>query len=95
MPEAYKRVDPETRRRLNQAVFKKLLVGPEGVEEVEFTDEFQGLLDKELPKRLEKSAAQPKPSLFGVGLNLEYVVPPAGFEPATVGLEVRCSIQLS
>ena len=23
------------------------------------------------------------------------VVPPAGFEPATVGLEVRCSVQLS
>jgi hypothetical protein len=25
----------------------------------------------------------------------ELAMPPAGFEPATVGLEVRCSIQLS
>ena len=24
-----------------------------------------------------------------------FVVPPAGFEPATIGLEVHCSIQLS
>ena len=23
------------------------------------------------------------------------VAPPAGFEPATIGLEVRCSVQLS
>ena len=30
-----------------------------------------------------------------VGMRWDFRVPPAGFEPATLGLEVRCSIRLS
>lgn len=82
LPDGYEHVDPETRRRLNQAVFKKLLVGPEGIEDVELADEFRALLDERVPGRLEKIQAKSKPSLFGVGLNLDYVVRRAGFEPA-------------
>ncbi len=83
LPESYKRVDPETRRRFNQAVFKTLLIGPEGIERVELAEEFQALLDEKLPERLEKVSAKAKPSLFGVGLNLDFLVPGAGLEPAS------------
>lgn len=36
-----------------------------------------------------------KSSLLGSNRLFEYMVPRAGFEPATIGLEVHCSIQLS
>ena len=83
LPDSYERVDPETRRRFNQAVFKKLLITPEGVEGAELTDEFRGLLDEKLPGRLEKIAATPKSSQFEFGLNHESLVPGAGLEPAS------------
>ncbi|MGN6588654.1 MAG: recombinase family protein, partial [Solirubrobacterales bacterium] len=58
LPEAYEKVDLETRRRFNQAVFKKLHVGPEGIEGAELTDEFGSLSDKGLPKQLEKTGGR-------------------------------------
>lgn len=82
LPDGYEKVDAETRRRFNQAVFKKLYVGPEGVEDAELTDEFRALLDDRLPKRLEKIAVGAKSSQFEIGSNLEPVVPGAGLEPA-------------
>ena len=95
LPEGYEKVDPETRRRLNQAVFKRVLVGVEGIERTEFTDEFDGLLDDKLPSLLEKIVIEPKSSSFGPGANSGPLVPPAGFEPAPRGLKGRRSNQLS
>jgi site-specific DNA recombinase len=95
LPGSYEAVDPETRRRFIQAIFKKLFVGPEGVERAELADDFQELLNDELPGQLEKIAGGPKSSHFEVGLNLEPLVPPAGFEPAPRGLKGRRSNQLS
>lgn len=94
-PQVHQEVDPETRRRFNQAIFKKLLVSPEGVEGSELTSEFQGLLNEQLPGQVEKIAATPKPSHFEDGSNLEALVPPAGLEPAPRGLKGRRSNQLS
>jgi site-specific DNA recombinase len=83
LPDSYTKVDPESRRRFNQAIFKKLLVGVEGITGAELTDEFRGLLDEKLPGQLEKIAVGPKPSHFENGLNLEALVPGAGLEPAS------------
>jgi site-specific DNA recombinase len=95
LPRGYATVDPETRRRFNQAIFKNLYVGPEGVEGAKLTPEFESLLDDALPKRLKKIAAGPKSSQFESGSNLEPLVPPAGLEPAPRGLKGRRSNQLS
>ena len=86
LPASYTKVDPETRRRFNQAIFKKLLVGVEGVKGSELTDEFRGLVDEKLPGRLEKIAVGPKSSHFEGGSNLELLVPEEGLEPPTRGL---------
>jgi site-specific DNA recombinase len=86
LPESYELVDPETRRRFNQAIFKKLHVGPDGVEGAELTEEFRSLLDEKLPARLEKIAFNPKSSHFESGSNLEVLVPEEGLEPPTRGL---------
>ncbi len=86
LPKSYEIADPETRRRFNQAIFKKLVVGPEGVEDAELADEFRGVLDPKLPARLEKMAVGPKSSQFEVGPNLEPLVPEEGLEPPTRGL---------
>jgi site-specific DNA recombinase len=94
-PKGYERIDPETRRRLNQAIFKRLLVSVEGIDRVEFTEEFEGLVDDKLPPLAEKIAAAPKTSSFKLGPNLDHAVPRAGFEPAACRLGGDRSIQLS
>ena len=83
LPKSYETADPETRRRFNQAIFKKIALGPEGVEDAELADEFAGVLDPKLPARLEKIAVGSKSSQFEVGPNLEPLVPGAGLEPAS------------
>jgi DNA invertase Pin-like site-specific DNA recombinase len=79
---AYSRVDPQTRRRWNQAFFRKLFVGPEGIKAAELTDEFGALLREDLAKRLEAMVAQPR-LRFGRGSSERVLVELAGLEPAT------------
>ena len=82
LPTSYQRADAETRRRFNQAIFKKLLVGPEGIARAELADEFDALLDDGLPRVIKKIPARPGPH-FTRGSNLEVLVELGGFEPPT------------
>ena len=87
---AYRRVDPQTRQRWNQAFFTKLYVGPEGVKGAELTDEFGGLLREDLAERLEEISAEAEDH-FGPGSRVGVLVELAGFEPATSWVRSRRS----
>ena len=78
----------------DQEIFKKLLVGPEGIARAELADEFDALLDVGLPRVIKKIPARPGPH-FTRGSNLEVLVDSAGFEPATSSTSMRRSSQLS
>lgn len=86
----YSQVDPQTRRRWNQAFFRKLFIGPEGVKAAELTDEFGALLREDLVKRLEEVAARPR-LRFGRGSSERVLVELAGLEPATSWVRSRRS----
>jgi DNA invertase Pin-like site-specific DNA recombinase len=47
-PALYRAADPVERRSLNQVFFTRLLVGPEGIEGADLTDEFAAILGDEL-----------------------------------------------
>jgi len=79
---SYRQVGEQTRRRWNQAFFKKLFVAPEGIKGAELTDEFGALLREDLAKRVEKVAAQTRLH-FGPDSNERVLVELAGLEPAT------------
>ncbi len=89
-PTAYSAVDPETRRRLNQAFFTKILVGPDGVGGVELTDEFAALLAEGLAANLEELPPRPD-SQFSPGSNVGVLVELGGFEPPTSWVRSRRS----
>lgn len=84
----------EGRRRdaaaLQSDVFTKALVGPKGVGGVELTDEFAALLADGLAASLEKLPPNPG-SQFDPGSNVEALVEPAGFEPATFRMQTERS----
>ena len=87
---AYSQVDSQTRRRWNQAFFRKLFVGPEGIKAAELTDEFGALLREDLAKRIEAMAARPRLQ-FGRGSSERVLVELAGLEPATSWVRSRRS----
>ena len=100
---SYRDADPLHRRLMNQAIFDKILVDEDGVHSSTLTQPFSDLCSEEFVTALQNATAEvrsPKTanrrrlSSTG-GWNETIMVPPAGFEPATCGLEVRCSIQLS
>ncbi len=103
----YAEAPAQLRRRLNQAVFERFLVGPDGSTSAEPTPLFKVLLAPNLladevtpndwtllhrnrdwlqgmPVWLRElwPTKEPRPALAGLGLNKNYLVPPAGFEPA-------------
>jgi site-specific DNA recombinase len=88
--DAYRQVDPQTRRRWNQAFFTKLLVGPEGVKGAELTDEFGALLREDLADRLEEVSAQAE-NQFGQVSTVSVLVELGGFEPPTSWVRSRRS----
>jgi site-specific DNA recombinase len=105
---AYVQATPHTRRLLNQALFTALLILDDWVAESEQTPWVAALhrlaqTATRPPRRDQNGAQMPQqaprnghgPLSGGRGLNDYKMVPPAGFEPATLGLEVRCSIRLS
>lgn len=74
---SYRQVNPQTRRRWNQAFFTKLFVGPEGIKGAELTDEFAGLLREDLAEQLEAMSGQ-APAHFGRGSTVRDLVELSG-----------------
>ena len=100
----YKKADKHDRRRLNQAVFKRLWVFDDGIAAYEFTDGLKILFDRSpvvvpVPPR-ELGAAQGQPEAFANrttsnpdhcfdrGLNVVHLVEVAGIEPASSGFSM-------
>ncbi|MCU1471687.1 MAG: recombinase family protein [Glaciihabitans sp.] len=103
--EAYRRAPDHIRRLFNQAFFTRVLVDVEANITVELAQPFEALLER-APSPVESALAaraasssdnsrknkEPRPALFaGRGSNEVLMVGPAGLEPATNGLKVRCS----
>ena len=103
---AYMDAPEQIRRRLNQAVFERFLLGSDGSTEAELTEAFRSLLAPDLiasaqtssdqdskplhrscdwslgfPAALRSFMKKPRPTLAGLGLNNDHLVPPTGFEP--------------
>jgi site-specific DNA recombinase len=87
---AYNKVGSQTRRRWNQAFFKKLFVAPEGIKGTELTEEFGALLREDLADRLEALSRQPRLQ-FGPGSDETALVELGGFEPPTSWVRSRRS----
>ena len=97
--EVYRRGGPEVRRLSNQFFFEKLLLtegetGP-GRPEVAgaiLKEPWSTLLAADFQAQMAQAAADPDRDLVGRGLKMSALVRPAGLEPATLGLEVPCSV---
>ena len=83
--EVYAGSGPQMRRLANQFFFERLLIDRGEVVGAELREPWATL----------QEVAQDPPVSVGVRLDQGYMVPPAGLEPATSGLEGPCSIQLS
>lgn len=94
----YARCDDANRRLCNQAFFTKVYVEEGDELRVENARPFEMLLDPPVNADALTWAAEadkartPAIDLSGQSSSLVRWVPPAGFEPATDGLEGRCSI---
>lgn len=97
----YERCDDANRRLMNQAFFTKIYIDRGGEVRFEPTPPYEMLLSDQIHEEAaeyasttEKGNKVPTSTTDSLGQswNLERWVPPAGFEPATVGLEGRCSI---
>ena len=94
----YARCDDANRRLCNQAFFTKVYIEEDDELRVENNRPFEMLLDPEVNANALTWAADtdkartPAIDSVGQGSSLVRCVPPAGLEPATYGLEGRCSI---
>jgi site-specific DNA recombinase len=88
----YQRVDPITRRRLNQAIFTKIFIGPGGVKGGDPSEEYTIFLREDLARRVveskERAKLQPP---FDWGSTQELLVELRGLEPLTFALPARRS----
>jgi site-specific DNA recombinase len=94
---AYVQAGPQERRLLNQGLFERLEIDSERVASDEGTEVFEQL--RHLAQGWNETvfvpgskAKTPDPLAKVWGLNVESLVPPPGFEPGTLGLEVRRSV---
>ena len=90
--------DYEERRLLNQAIFTRLLIKGDSLdgEEAPVFGHIRRISRSSAPARARRPRNGQDPRLSGgLGSNVGQLVPPVGFEPTTLGLEVLCSIQLS
>jgi hypothetical protein len=70
------------RRQWNQALFERLLVHDDRIEQAEIAEPFATLADPGLPGRLDGNATGETAASFGDGSNEALIVGAAGFEPA-------------
>ena len=78
----YRKAPGHLRRQWNQALFERLLVHDDRVEEAEVAEPFATLADPELPRLLEGSATEETAASSAGGSNEVVKVGLAGFEPA-------------
>jgi site-specific DNA recombinase len=79
-PGTYAEAAPHKRRALNQVFFTKLLISPAGIEGVELTDEYAGLLAEDLMEEIEKAEPEQVEPPFRGGSTLERIVEAPRFE---------------
>jgi site-specific DNA recombinase len=85
--EAYRTNSPEGRRRLNQAIWEKLLIKQEEVVEAKLAPPFNGLL-ADYARTTYYRHSNPAQLVFsGAGSNKETLVEPRGLEPLTSALQ--------
>ena len=81
--EAYGRAKPQTRRRMNQAVFEAVYVDRDGVTYTRLADPFAQLLAEDLMARLEGELKNPEPVSQIRGSKESTLVEVMGLEPTT------------
>jgi site-specific DNA recombinase len=96
--EVYRLGGPQVRRLSNQFFFEQLLMDvaeDEGTHVAAATlrEPWATLLARDFQARLAANTTNPDRDLVGRGSKMSALVRPAGFEPATGGLEVHCSIR--
>ena len=91
---AYRKAPGHLRRRWNLALFERLLVHDDRVEEAEVAEPFATLADPELPRRLEGNATEETAASSGGGSNEALKVGATGFEPATFRPPAECATRL-
>jgi site-specific DNA recombinase len=91
---AYRKAPSHLRRQWNQALFERLLVHDDRVEESEVAEPFATLADPELPRRLEGNATEETAASSGGGSNEAVIVGATGFEPATFRPPAECATRL-
>jgi site-specific DNA recombinase len=90
----YTNGNSRVRRLCNQAFFRQLRIRDAEVAEGELAEPWRTLHDPVVMNQLRSAVNQETAefSFSGSSFNNDYVAPPAGFEPAWYGLEVRCLI---
>ena len=86
---AYLKGSPRVRRLLNQAWWKEMWVDDDGIGGGKLTEHAAALVGSTLAASRRQAAAVLEPFSSGVGLSMNGLVPPAGFEPAHRAPEAR------
>ncbi len=80
---AYREAPGHLRRQWNQALFERLLVHDDRIDQAEVAEPFATLADPELPRQLASRATRETAASSGDGSNEALNIGAAGFEPAT------------
>jgi len=86
---AYTKAPNHLRRQWNQALFERILVHDDRIDQTEIAEPFATLTDPELPQRLDGNATNETAASSGGGSNEALIVGETGFEPATARPPVR------
>jgi site-specific DNA recombinase len=95
--DVYRLGGPQVRRLANQFFFDKLLLSRDDNDQIQVTgsilhEPWATLLSEDFQHHMADNTQNPDHISLGQGSYKQYLVPPAGFEPATPGLGVRRSI---
>jgi site-specific DNA recombinase len=93
--EVYALGGPQIRRWANQCFFEKLLLSDGEVTGSVLREPWATLVAEDFRSRMASNTTNPDQDFFGRGSDMDYLVRPAGLEPATSCLEGTCSIRLS